>query len=279
MLKTDLSMKQLMRVFKLCNPDSSGNVKIEYLLQLAENYITNKQQVQEIGKAIEQLDPEGNGSLSFQEFSSGIRTIIRRQDIQARRNADLSTCVYIYLTETSQSKNLMMSPTTVPTDGGVGLSASAGRQESPPGSPQRRSDETKSQCSSLSDGDNYEWTAVEADADADSGISADRNIGDGIGTRSPSAGINRHTWLRTSLRRSSPNHQDSLPNRRWGSFRHNGKRQLGSNALASQLYRSSSFNSSGRSSTCDTTDDMYSDASLEEDVHDLHHKVSALRIT
>lgn len=44
--------------------------------------------------------------------------------------------------------------------------------------------------------------------------------------------------------------------------------------IYSQLYRSSSFNSSGRSSTCDTADDMYSDASLEEDVHDLHHKVS-----
>lgn len=43
----------------------------------------------------------------------------------------------------------------------------------------------------------------------------------------------------------------------------------------SQLYRSSSFNSSGRSSACDTTDDVYSDASLEEDVLDLNHKVSS----
>ncbi|KAG8244736.1 hypothetical protein J6590_015274 [Homalodisca vitripennis] len=39
-----------------------------------------------------------------------------------------------------------------------------------------------------------------------------------------------------------------------------------------QLYRSSSFNSSGRSSTCDTADDIYSDVSLEEDVLDLNHK-------
>nr|CAD7194393.1 unnamed protein product [Timema douglasi] len=43
-------------------------------------------------------------------------------------------------------------------------------------------------------------------------------------------------------------------------------------SLSSQLYRSSSFNSSGRSSTCDTADDMYSDVSLEEDVLDLNHK-------
>lgn len=42
--------------------------------------------------------------------------------------------------------------------------------------------------------------------------------------------------------------------------------------IYSQLYRSSSFNSSGRSSNCDTTEDMYSDVSLE-DVQDLNHKV------
>lgn len=39
---------------------------------------------------------------------------------------------------------------------------------------------------------------------------------------------------------------------------------------SSQLYRTASFNSSGRSSNCDTTEDMYSD----EDVQDLNHKVS-----
>jgi hypothetical protein len=48
------------------------------------------------------------------------------------------------------------------------------------------------------------------------------------------------------------------------------------NLCSSQLYRSSSFNSSGRSSTCDTADDMCSDVSLEEDVMDLSHKVSSL---
>ena len=54
------------------------------------------------------------------------------------------------------------------------------------------------------------------------------------------------------------------------------QRQLGSNALASQLYRSGSFNSSGRGSTCDTADDMYSDVSLEDDVIDLNHRVIIL---
>ncbi|KYB28675.1 hypothetical protein TcasGA2_TC032404 [Tribolium castaneum] len=165
----------------------------------------------------------------------------------------------------------MMSPTTAATDSTMG-NGSAGPEPSfllnPPDSP-RPAEQSKSQCSSLSDGENYEWNGEGVDIDADSGISSDRNLGDGIRTRSPSSGINRHTWLRTSLRRTSSSNPDNLPNRRWGSFRHNGKRQLGSNALAS-----SSFNSSGRSSTCDTADDMYSDASLEEDVHDLHHKLN-----
>ncbi|XP_031632521.1 rab11 family-interacting protein 4 isoform X8 [Contarinia nasturtii] len=73
--------------------------------------------------------------------------------------------------------------------------------------------------------------------------------------------LSRHTWSRTSLRRTPTS---------------SGRRQLGSNALASQLYRSSSFNSSGRSSNCDTTEDMYSDVSLE-DVQDLNHKLEILQ--
>lgn len=141
--------------------------------------------------------------------------------------------------------------------------------------------EQRSQCSSLSDGENYEWNG-NSDGNGDNKLENENGAvssSNGVTEpRSPS-NINRNTWLRTSLRRSSPNNPDSLPNRRWGSFRHNGRRtqNLGSNALASQLYRGSSFNSSGRSSTCDTTDDMYSDASLEEDVHDLHHKFRVLQ--
>ncbi|CAH1102145.1 unnamed protein product [Psylliodes chrysocephalus] len=136
------------------------------------------------------------------------------------------------------------------------------------------SEQNKSQCSSLSDVENFEWSPETLEIDADTTLNGN-NSGNDPRTVN---GINRNTWLRTSLRRSSPNHQDNLSNRRWGSFRHNGRRQqLGSNALASQLYRSSSFNSSGRSSTCDTTDDMYSDASLEEDVQDLQKKFQVLQ--
>ncbi|XP_076386049.1 rab11 family-interacting protein nuf isoform X2 [Megachile rotundata] len=67
--------------------------------------------------------------------------------------------------------------------------------------------------------------------------------------RSPNSTIGRHSWLRTSLRRTPP----------------------------CQLYRSSSFNSSGRGSNCDPADDMYSDVSLEDDVIDLNHRVQMIQ--
>ncbi|XP_045463159.1 rab11 family-interacting protein 4 isoform X1 [Harmonia axyridis] len=145
-----------------------------------------------------------------------------------------------------------MSPITTP---GALMS---GDTQSPSFSPQRRLEDAKSQFSSLSDAESYEWNG-EQDADADSGISTERNLGGNLNGRNRN--ISRNTWQRTSLRRSTPSHV---------------KRQLGSNALASQLYRSYSFNSSGRSSNCDPADDIYSDASLEEDVHEIHHKVRLL---
>ncbi|XP_046659720.1 rab11 family-interacting protein 4 isoform X3 [Homalodisca vitripennis] len=130
-----------------------------------------------------------------------------------------------------------------------------------------------SRCSSLSDEESFECFG---EGDMDTGTPQSLS-GDGV-LRSPrNDGLKRNTWLRTSLRRSSPNNHDNLPNRRWGSFRQPSGKRLGSNALASQLYRSSSFNSSGRSSTCDTADDIYSDVSLEEDVLDLNHKVQMLQ--
>ncbi|EGI66740.1 Rab11 family-interacting protein 4, partial [Acromyrmex echinatior] len=66
--------------------------------------------------------------------------------------------------------------------------------------------------------------------------------------RSPNSTIGKHSWLRTSLRRTPP----------------------------CQLYRSGSFNSSGMGSNYDATDDVYSDVSLE-DVMDLSHKVQMIQ--
>ncbi|KAJ8679120.1 hypothetical protein QAD02_014907 [Eretmocerus hayati] len=81
--------------------------------------------------------------------------------------------------------------------------------------------------------------------------------------RSPnSMPLNRHTWMRTSLGRSPAGAN---------------RKPLSSNALASHLYRSSSFNSSGRGSICDTADDVYSDVSLEDDVIVLNHRVQMIQ--
>ncbi|XP_061517790.1 rab11 family-interacting protein 4B isoform X20 [Anopheles gambiae] len=117
-------------------------------------------------------------------------------------------------------------------------------------------DAPKSQCSSLSDGESFEC------------------YGDNDISISETGGVDLE--LAPHLNSTTVGHNDNLPNRRWGSMRHTGKRQLGSNALANHLYRSSSFNSSGRSSNCDTAEDMYSDVSLE-DVQDINHKLEILQ--
>ncbi|XP_021207250.2 rab11 family-interacting protein 4 isoform X3 [Bombyx mori] len=121
---------------------------------------------------------------------------------------------------------------------------------------------------SISDAENFECYG---EADGDVPVTLEN------GTRSPGNPLNRHSWTRTSLRRTPPSHQENLPHRRWGSMRHSGKRQIGSNVLASQLYRSSSFNSSGCGSGGEPADDMYSDVSLEEDVQGLNYKVQLLQ--
>ncbi|XP_040170506.1 rab11 family-interacting protein 4B isoform X11 [Anopheles arabiensis] len=114
-------------------------------------------------------------------------------------------------------------------------------------------DAPKSQCSSLSDGESFEC------------------YGDNDISISETGGVDLE--LAPHLNSTTVGHNDNLPNRRWGSMKHStGKRQLGSNALA----KSSSFNSSGRSSNCDTAEDMYSDVSLE-DVQDINHKLEILQ--
>ncbi|XP_049299962.1 rab11 family-interacting protein 4B isoform X21 [Anopheles funestus] len=147
-------------------------------------------------------------------------------------------------------------------------------------------DAPKSQCSSLSDGESFECygdndISISEAGGVDLELAPHLNsttVGESNGnpTNPTNSGITRHSWSRTSLRGAPKSHNDNLPNRRWGSMRHSGKRQLGSNALANHLYRSSSFNSSGRSSNCDTAEDMYSDVSLE-DVQDINHKLEILQ--
>ncbi|XP_043245754.1 rab11 family-interacting protein 4-like isoform X2 [Amphibalanus amphitrite] len=103
-----------------------------------------------------------------------------------------------------------------------------------------------------------------------------RSMGHCRSQSQPEVPIRRASWLRTSLRRASKDSASELPSsfRRYGSMRSN-KRSGVTNGYGSPVYRTPSFNSSGRSSNCDG-DDMYSDLSLEDDVNDLNHKVQVL---
>ncbi|XP_018803181.1 PREDICTED: rab11 family-interacting protein 3 isoform X6 [Bactrocera latifrons] len=179
---------------------------------------------------------------------------------------------------------------------------SPGDSSPTPSTPPSSTDAAKSQCSSLSDGESYEGygenavrglhqrhhqrTASSVSAGllgADVVNNNNSNTaagGSGVGgvelelaphDNAVTASNNddelsiipRDNWARMSLRRTTTSSSS-------------GRRQLGSNALASQLYRSSSFNSSGRSSNCDTTEDMYSDISLDN-VQDLNYKLELLQ--
>ncbi|KRK01860.1 rab11 family-interacting protein 4B isoform X5 [Drosophila yakuba] len=170
----------------------------------------------------------------------------------------------------------------------------------------------KSQCSSLSDGESFEgYGENEYPTQLREGRSSNSNgshnisnhinnnpnisVGNGSGhnhsghSNDGNNNLNGSTGIELDLAphvgSSTPQDDDELnimPRDNWArrSLRRtptsSGRRQISSNALASQLYRSSSFNSSGRSSNCDTTEDMYSDISLENR-HDYDYRLELLQ--
>ncbi|XP_023704902.1 rab11 family-interacting protein 4A isoform X2 [Cryptotermes secundus] len=292
-----INRQQLRDVFALCDPEGTGFVSLEHLLQLGRTHCDGSDS-KDVECVLRQLDPEHRGVLGYPDFCRGVFSILRSQRKLQQRHVGSETMMAPSVYQPQQHDHLVASnvghkQSPLPPPSFVLTSSS--REEESPGSPHSliMADDVdsaigdsgspdmngKSQCSSMSDGENYECygEGVELELENTSVNTGDRP---GTGCRSPTSnlGLTRNTWLRTSLRRTppSPQHQEVSSHRRWGSFRHPGKR-LGSNALASQLYRSSSFNSSGRSSTCDTADDIYSDVSLEEDVIDLNHKVQMLQ--
>ncbi|XP_055906466.1 rab11 family-interacting protein 4B isoform X6 [Eupeodes corollae] len=161
--------------------------------------------------------------------------------------------------------------------------ADSGDSSPTPSSPPS-TDVPKSQCSSLSEGESFEGYG-EGEGGGVGGVGVG-SIGSGRVSRSVlNDGNNNNTAGGVELElapheNSTPSDEDRniIPRDNWArmSLRRtptsSGRRKLGSNALA----RSSSFNSSGRSSNCDTTEDMYSDVSLE-DVQDLSHKLELLQ--
>ncbi|XP_075224723.1 rab11 family-interacting protein nuf isoform X2 [Lycorma delicatula] len=250
-----VSPHQLRRVFALCDPLGTGLVSVDHLASLALQYTSDKEDADSVIRA---LDPRGRGHLTYREFSLAVNSLFRCSGSSTMMAPSVDQRD-LAATGTNNAATFTVSP---PDDVTLSSGAESNGKEN-------------SRCSSMSDGENYECFG-EGDMDTSS-PGSQPNSGDGV-VRSPNSNsLRRNTWLRTSLRRTPSNHQENLPNRRWGSFRQTSGKRLGSNALASQLYRSSSFNSSGRSSTCDTADDVYSDVSLEEDVLDLNHKVQMLQ--
>uniref|UniRef100_Q8SYQ0 RE46851p n=1 Tax=Drosophila melanogaster TaxID=7227 RepID=Q8SYQ0_DROME len=189
---------------------------------------------------------------------------------------------------------------------------SGGSSPTPSSPPSSTAGVAKSQCSSLSDGESFEGYGeneyptqlrearssnsngshnMSNHINNNSNISVGNNSGhnhsghsnDGNNNLNGSTGVELD--LAPHVGSSTPQDDDELnimPRDNWArrSLRRtptsSGRRQISSNALASQLYRSSSFNSSGRSSNCDTTEDMYSDISLENR-HDYDYRLELLQ--
>ncbi|XP_014243025.1 rab11 family-interacting protein 4B-like isoform X2 [Cimex lectularius] len=238
-----LGPEELQGVLQICDPASSGFVSMEYFTQLARDHYDNQV---EADKLVNQLDTRGRAFISYAEFCAAVNAILKDSDIQDTSGNEVTK-------EKKGGTDRMMAPS-------VG-------QRAPPTIDDQSNGQVNGEAS-VSDGESYE-SYGQMDI-----YNSSPNQSDGV-IRAPNGStLRRNTWLRSSLKRSSNNHEN-LPNRRWGSFRQTSGKRVG-NAVSS-LNRSSSFNSSGRSSACDTADDVYSDVSLEEEVLDLNHKVQMLQ--
>ncbi|KAI8116577.1 Rab11 family-interacting protein 4A [Lucilia cuprina] len=159
---------------------------------------------------------------------------------------------------------------------------------STPSSPPSSTDPGKSQCSSLSDGESFEGYG---ENELVSIHSTHDHVDHSLSTNDGNNNLNGSSGIELDLaphggNNSTPQHDDDdlnfIPRDNWArmSLRrtptNSGRRHMvGSNALANQLYRSSSFNSSGRSSNCDNSEsDMYPDM---EDVQNINYKLELLQ--
>ncbi|XP_065358849.1 rab11 family-interacting protein 4B isoform X6 [Calliphora vicina] len=159
---------------------------------------------------------------------------------------------------------------------------------STPSSPPSSTEPGKSQCSSLSDGESFEGYG---ENELVSIHSAHDHVDHSLSTNDGNSNLNGSSGIELDLaphggNNSTPQHDDDdlnfIPRDNWArmSLRrtptNSGRRHMvGSNALANQLYRSSSFNSSGRSSNCDNSEsDMYPDM---EDVQNINYKLELLQ--
>ncbi|XP_071513648.1 rab11 family-interacting protein 4A isoform X7 [Panulirus ornatus] len=272
-------VNQLRQVFEVCDVENRGTIRISHLLQLAGEHFGSSQN--SVTSAVASLGVTGD-AITFPQFCDVVATILTghgvSEDASVARQGDVVDGIgcsrhtdpvavrqrkYGYLVASSASPVARMpgddrgSPSSL-TD----LDSALGGSTASPDSTRK----THSGCSSMSDREeeNFECYGEADDIDCDSdsarmGDDLDGSIRSPPHSLPPNNFSRRNSWVRRSLR-GSPS---SAPKR------------VGGTAVASQLYRTSSF-SSGRSSAADQ-EDMYSDASLEDDVLDLNHKVQMLQ--
>ncbi|XP_021920053.1 rab11 family-interacting protein 4-like isoform X5 [Zootermopsis nevadensis] len=202
-----INRKQLRAVFALCDPEGTGFVSLEHILQLGRAHCSGSDS-KDVERVLRQLDPERRGVLGYPDFCRGVFSILRPQH-QQRRHVGNETMMAPSVYQPQQQEELMapngeqlQSPLTPPSF----VLTSSSREAESPGSPH-----------SLIMADDVD-SALGGSASPD--INGKRD-GAGSGCRSPTSnlGLTRNTWLRTSLRRTSPQHQEVSSHRRWGSFR------------------------------------------------------------
>ncbi|XP_076312145.1 rab11 family-interacting protein 4A-like isoform X2 [Tachypleus tridentatus] len=303
-LDTDL-VTNLQEVFDVCDEENLGYLSLRKLTELGYKYFGGSEE--DMVQLIQCLDPRGQGFVSFPDFCKGVTSVLRHQNgyneladvgdnswydkntyslkpnsVQATLVPATNDCVMSQdeLTPTSTSTLVTDTKSTVASSNDI-----TGRLlgfEDKRSSPTFSFSDGEERYECYGEGDDPENEINESgiylevngsykpslSSDSFRSTSSAGSTGSGGRTRSHhSSNFQHNTWLRSSLRRAS-----------------GSSKRLSSNALASQLFRSGTPNShaqpsnSRRSSiSCDSTEDMYTDMSLEDDVMDLNQKVQMLQ--
>ncbi|XP_042220009.1 rab11 family-interacting protein 3-like isoform X5 [Homarus americanus] len=281
-------VNQLRQVFEVCDVENRGTISIAHLLQLAGEHFGSSQN--SVTSAVASLGVNGD-SITFPQFCEVVATILTSHGSStevvagggggggggSEKEEDLVDGIP-HSTPKRPAVSVKRRLTGVEESVGSGRRRKYGYLEASSASPislgvERMPGDDRGSPSSLTDLDSAlggSTTSPDSTRKTHSGCSSmsdreEENFecygeADDIECDSDSARMGAQEKI--------------IPPRRWASFRHAPKR-VGGTAVASQLYRTSSF-SSGRSSAADQ-EDMYSDASLEDDVLDLNHKVQMLQ--
>ncbi|XP_069939025.1 rab11 family-interacting protein 4B isoform X5 [Cherax quadricarinatus] len=267
-------VNQLRQVFEVCDVENRGTISITHLLQLAGEHFGSSQN--SVTSAVVTLGVNGD-TITFPQFCEVVATILTSHGGGSEEEEDCSSAPAGDVVDTVACST-PVHKVLVHQERGVGRRRKYGYVIASCASPitlgvERMPGDERGSPSSLTDFDSAlggSTASPDSTRKTHSGCSSmsdreEENFecygeADDIECDSDSARMGAQEKI--------------IPPRRWASFRHAPKR-VGGTAVASQLYRTSSF-SSGRSSAADQ-EDMYSDASLEDDVLDLNHKVQMLQ--